>query len=93
MEDPPLAQYFTLSGISPHIPTEPAQTPSRVKQTLTKCVGRVTAFQPQMWPTFAMNILKMVSGCSGDRDEVKVCVEMCPGDEIVIHCNTTEGEV
>ena len=93
MEDPPLAQYFTLAGLTPHIPKEPSETSSRVKQALNKCVGRVTSFQPQMWPSFAMNILKMIAGCPGDLGEVKVRADMWPGGEIVVYCDTTEGAV
>ena len=93
MEDPPLAQYFTLAGLSPHIPKEPSETSSCVKQALKKCVGRAATFKLQMWPVFAMNVLKMIAGCPGDLDEVEVRVDMRPGGEIVVYCNTTEGEV
>ena len=46
-----------------------------------------------MWPDLVMNILKAVVGFSGDEDEVKVHVDMQPRDEIVVYCETTEGEV
>ena len=93
MEDPPLAQHFSLFGVSPHLPVQPSDATPHGNWTFGKCVGRVVSQQPQMWPVVVMNILKMVTGHRGNRDEVEVHVDVRPGDEIVIYCRTSEGEV
>ena len=93
VEHPPLAQCFSLYGISPHLPEKQIHTRFQVNRALERCVGRSGTFQPQMWPLFAMNILKMVSGHRGNCNEVKVRVQMWPGDQVVVYCHTSEGEV
>ena len=54
-------------------------------------IGHLDALHPEKWGLVVMEMLRSIAG--SDSGEVKVRVNMKPMDEMVIYCDTNEGEV